>query len=405
MDLKRILFVDDEPLVLQGLQRMLRGLRREWTMEFAGSGEKALALMEKEPFDAVISDMRMPGMNGAQLLAEVMRLHPRTIRIILSGHADKDLILQCMGATHQYLTKPCDPDALKAVVRRATHLDYLRQHKRLTALVGQMQHVPTIPALYSAMVKALNDPNASIEEVAALVSRDIGMTARILKLVNSAFFGLGRPIADTAEAVNHLGFDVIKSLALALDTFGQLRVNAAVGVRLDEVFAHSVAVSNCARMIAHAEGADRKSQDEAFVSGLLHDVGKIILLANLPDDMQRAAAFAKERKKLDFECEREIFGADHAAVGGYLLGLWGLPVPVVEAVALHHTPASGTAEAFSPLTAVHAANAVVTGSDLILNLGPDALLDPKFLSGLGLLDRFDNWRASWLESMAAPASS
>jgi HD-like signal output (HDOD) protein len=405
MDPKRILFVDDEPLILQGLQRMLRGLRREWTMEFAESGEKALALMEKEPFDVVVSDMRMPGMNGAQLLAEVRSRQPRTVRIILSGHADKELILQCVGSTHQYLTKPCDPEALKSVVRRTTTLEYLHQHERLTTLVGQMQHVPTIPALYSAMVKALNDPNASIQEVAGLVARDVGMTVRILKLVNSAFFGLGRSIADTGEAVNHLGFDIIKSLALALDTFGQLRVNAVVGARLDEVFAHSVAVSNCARMIAHAEGANRRTQDEAFVSGLLHDVGKIILLANLPDDMQRVAAAAKQTKKLDYECEREVFGADHAAIGGYLLGLWGLPVPVVEAVALHHMPAEGTTEAFSPLTAVHAANAVVTGSDHILNQGPDALLDQKYLSGLGLLDRFDDWRSAWMETLAAPASS
>ena len=404
MDPKRILFVDDEPLILQGLQRMLRGLRREWTMEFAESGEKALSLMEKAHFDVVVSDMRMPGMNGAQLLTEVMRLQPRTVRIILSGHADKELILQCMGATHQYLTKPCDPETLKSVVRRATNLEYLHEHERLTTLVAQMQHVPSIPALHSQIAKALNDSNASIDDVAALIARDVGMTARILKLVNSAFFGLGRPIADTAEAVNHLGFEVIKSLALAIDTFGQLRVNAAVGRRLDEVFAHSIAVSNCARMIAHAEGADRKLQDEAFVSGLLHDVGKIILLANLPDEMQRAAAFSKERKKLDFESEREVLGADHAAIGGYLLGLWGLPVPVVEAVALHHCPASGTAEGFSPLLAVHAANAVVTGSDLILNQGPDELLDPKYLSAFGLLDRFDAWRASWLETMAAPAS-
>ncbi len=389
---KRILFVDDEPFILQGLKRMLHGQRHEWAMEFASGAAQALELMAQAPFDVVVSDMRMPGLNGAQLLTEVMRRHPRTVRIILSGHADKDLILQCVGSTHQYLSKPCDPEALKAVIQRAASLDYLRQHERLTTLVGQMEHLPTIPALYSAMVELLNNPNASIADLSALIARDIAMTARILKLVNSAFFGLGRPISDTDEAVSHLGFDTVKSLALALDTFGQMSPTAAANPDLDQLWTHSVAVSNCARVIARAEGADRKLQDEAYVSGLLHDVGKLVLRANLAEEERRARKLATEKGLPEWEAEREVFGADHAAVGGYLLGLWGLPVPVVEAVALHHEPALGTAREFSPLAAVHAADAIVHG--------PDAPLDRSFLQRVGLSDRADGWRAAWLESAA-----
>jgi HD-like signal output (HDOD) protein len=387
---KRILFVDDEPFILQGLRRMLHGQRHEWKMEFASGAAQALELMAQAPFDVVVSDMRMPGLNGAQLLTEVMRRYPRTVRIILSGHADKELILQCVGSTHQYLSKPCDPEALKAVIQRAASLDYLHQHELLTTLVGQMDHLPTIPALYSAIVEVLNNPNTSIEELSALIARDIAMTARILKLVNSAFFGLGRPISDTNEAVTHLGFDTVKSLALALDTFGQMSGKTAVNPGLEPVWTHSVAVSNCARLIARFEGADRKVQDEAYVSGLLHDVGKLVLLANLPDEGHRARQLAAEKRLPEWQAEREVFGADHAAVGGYLLGLWGLPVPVVEAVALHHEPALGTAREFSPLAAVHAANAIVHG--------PEAPLDSSYLQLIGVPDRVDGWRTAWLES-------
>ncbi len=122
MSNRRILFVDDEPLVLQGLQRMLRTMRNEWDMAFAEGGEAGLALLAEAPFDVVVSDMRMPGMNGAQFLREVMRLYPTTVRLVLSGHADKDLVSQCVGVAHQYLNKPCDADTLKSTIQNALFL-------------------------------------------------------------------------------------------------------------------------------------------------------------------------------------------------------------------------------------------------------------------------------------------
>jgi HD-like signal output (HDOD) protein len=400
---KRILFVDDDPLVLQGLRRMLYGQRNEWDMEFEESPLRVLERMAMTSFDVVVSDMRMPGMNGAQLLTEVMHRHPRTIRIILSGHADKELILKCIGSTHQYLSKPCEPETLKAVIRRATSLEYLQQHERLSALVVKMDFLPTIPALYSAIVGALNSPNTSTNDVSMLVARDIGMTARILKLVNSAFFGLSRTISDPAEAVNHLGFDTIRSLTLALDTFGQFDKKVTAVYSIEQIWRHSVSVSLCAKWIAHREGAERKVQDEAFVSGLLHDVGKLILHVNLPEEGRPISQLTKERGLSDHAAEQEVIGANHAAIGGYLLGLWGLPVPVVEAVALHHEPALAQGSDLTPLAFVHAANAIVNSSDGNGEVKAEKFVDAAYLHEVGIIDHLDGLRAAWLE--AAPASS
>jgi DNA-binding NtrC family response regulator len=175
MKKKRILFVDDEAMILQGLQRMLRPMREEWDMEFIGSGAKALERMGPAPFDVVVSDMRMPGMNGAEFLTEVMKRHPKTIRLILSGHADKELILQCVGATHQYLAKPCDADALKATVTRASNLEGNLQSEPLRKLVGQLSHLPSIPSLYMEIVEIANHPGASLEDVAQVIARDLAM--------------------------------------------------------------------------------------------------------------------------------------------------------------------------------------------------------------------------------------
>ena len=177
---KNILFVDDEPLVLQGLQRMLRFMRAEWQMEFVDTGPKALERMERQPFDVIVSDMRMPGMSGDQLLNQVMLRFPRTARLVLSGQADKDLVLRCVGSAHQYLIKPCDPDALRAGVNRAVSVGSLLADGKVQQLVGRMDHLPSVPSVYTDIVKLLQRPDATIQEVGQIISRDISMAANIL---------------------------------------------------------------------------------------------------------------------------------------------------------------------------------------------------------------------------------
>jgi len=114
-DKKRVLFVDDEPRILDGRRRMLRSMRHEWKMSFAETGQEALAILANQPFDVVVVDMRMPGMDGVQLLSEVRKRH-QIIRIVLSGTADREAILRAVGLAHQYLSKPCDAETLKSVL-------------------------------------------------------------------------------------------------------------------------------------------------------------------------------------------------------------------------------------------------------------------------------------------------
>src|ERR1017187_6368046 len=114
--MKNLLFVDDEVRVLQGLQRQLYGMRNEWNMNFKEGGAKALDFMASAPVDVIVTDMMMPGMDGAQLLTEVMKRHPDTIRIVLSGHADREAILRLVGPAHQYLSKPCDAEELRNAI-------------------------------------------------------------------------------------------------------------------------------------------------------------------------------------------------------------------------------------------------------------------------------------------------
>jgi HD-like signal output (HDOD) protein len=392
---KRILFVDDEILVLQGLQRMLRPMREEWEMEFIDGGAKALERMAATSFDVVVSDMRMPGMNGAELLSRVMQHYPKTVRLVLSGHADKELILKCIGSTHQFLAKPCDPEAIKAIVRRASATGDALQSDTLKRLVAQMSHLPSIPALYTRMIEALQDPEATMDAVGGIVSEDMAMTAQLLKLVNSAFFGLRRQVSSPAEAANYLGLDTIRSVVLLINVFSQYQSVKIEGFSLSTLGAHSLDTGVAAKGIAQLEGADRKLADEAFVAGMLHDTGKIVLAANFAWQYGDVLKLMRSDGFDQYRAEQRVFGADHAEVGGYLLGLWGLPVPVVEAIAFHHRPADVVEKTFSPLTAVHVANALVHFMGEADPVFPNRRLDITYLTGLGLIDR----AADWLENV------
>lgn len=389
----RVLFVDDEALVLQGLQRSMRSMRNEWEMTFVDNAAAALAFMEKTSVDVIVSDMRMPAMNGAQLLGQVMRRYPKTVRLILSGHADQDLILQCVGSTHQFLSKPCDPEQLRATVGRAMDLESKLNNERLQLLVGRMEHLPSVPSLYSEIVDLMHDPETTLEDVGNIIAKDIGMTAKILKLVNSAFFGLRRQVASPAEAVAYLGLDTIKSLVLSMHAFSQFESAQAGGFSLAELWDHSMRTAAAARWLVQMELNDRKMMDEAFVSGLLHDAGKSALAFNFPDEYGKVLVRTRTSSLTLRQAEQEAFGADHADVGGYLLGLWGLPTPVVEAIALHHQPTQSFANAFTPLTAVHVANAIISAG----TAGAPAW-DVTYLERLKLAGRVNLWRENLLNN-------
>ncbi len=389
--MRRILFVDDEPNVLQGLQRMLRPLRNEWETAYAGNGQEALKLLAESSFDVVVSDMRMPGMDGAQLLNEVMKHHPQVVRIILSGHSDQQSILRSVGAAHQYLSKPCDADTLKNTVAQACGLRELLASKTLKELVAQMNSLPSLPSLYVEVMQELQSPDGSLQKVGQIIAKDVGMSAKILQLVNSAFFGLRRHVGSPSEAAIFLGVDTVRALVLSVNIFSQFDRAQLKNFSIESLWTHSSLTGALAKQIAKAEGAEPKTVDYAFMAGLLHDVGKLVLAVDLPDKYSQTLALAHAQKKPLSEVERETLGATHAEVGAYLLGLWGLPDPIVEAIAYHSCPSCCLDHKFSPLTAVHVANAL-EHETRPANDEVAPVLDMEYLSELRLTHRLDVWR-------------
>lgn len=391
---RRILFVDDEERILQGIQRQLRSMRQEWDIRVATSGEEGLRLLTEEPCDVVVSDMRMPGMDGAQFLHQVMECWPHTVRIILSGQADRESILRSLAATHQYLAKPCDPDRLRAVVSRACALrDILYDHE-LQRLVSSMDTIPSLPGLYQQIQDELSSPEPSVKRIGDIVSMDLGMSAKLLQLVNSARFGLSRQVNSPGEAVSLLGVSTVRSLVLSSHVFTELDQLDVPGLSAAWLWQHALAVGSLARAIARFEKQTQEQTDLAFTAGLLHDCGMLLLMANRN---QQYALVVAEGAQLDDLCaaEQAHFSADHAAIGAYLLGLWALPEPIVEAVAFHHRPSAAGVMQLGPLAIVHIAAFLVdedASSSGARLPGLGEALDTTFVEALGIAERIPVWR-------------
>jgi HD-like signal output (HDOD) protein len=385
----RIVFVDDEQRVLDGIRRFLYPMREEWHMSFAVSGSQALEIMSRDPFDVIVTDVRMPGMDGTDLLARVRELHPGVVRIVLSGQSDRNLTLKTAVSAHQYLSKPCDADSLKLTIMRAVALKSTFTDPALQALVSGAGALPSIPSLYVEVMNKLEDPEGCAQDVANIIAKDPAMTAKILQLSNSAFFGLRRRLSDPKDAVLYLGLDTIKSLALSVKAFSQFTVRPLSRFSIEDLGRHTILTGILARKIAIAEGATKHEVEDSFMAGLLHDIGKLVLVAAAPEKYEQAMRFAEANGVHRRDAELKIFGTTHSEIGTYLLWLWGLPDSVVEAVAYHHAPGSCPARRFGPLTAVHAAN-VLAHEGGSVNAG--APMNMEYLDLLGLTARVPFWR-------------
>ena len=392
--MRKILFVDDEPNILEALERMLFPMQREWRIAFAGSGQEALDLMKQKSFDVIVTDMRMPGMDGAALLTEVKGRYPDTVRFVLSGQSDREITYRSVGLAHQFMAKPCNAKALKENVDSAFALRELLGNESLKRMISEADTLPALPEAYAALINELQSEDASVSSVGRIIEFDIGMTAKVLQLVNSAFFGLGQEVASATQAVSLLGLDTVKALVLMVGVFSQADDKEVPGeLSLDALWQHSMAAGEWSQKISEAEKTGKDLVSDCYTAGVLHDAGRLLLAVNFIGDYRHVLDYAFVNNVPLDDAEREILGCTHAEVGAYLLGIWGLPDAIIQAVAFHHCPNLCPALSFGPLTAVHAANVLAHEAH-----GPDGdycgapQMDLEYLDRLGLADRVATWR-------------
>ena len=404
MNAIRVLFVDDEPRVLEGLKRMLRPKRNEWQMTFVGSAQAALDSLRAEPCEVVVTDMRMPGMSGAELLEVVQREYPDTIRLILSGQAETESVMKALGVSHQFLSKPCDADILQGTIARAFTLRDLAGNQAIKTLVARINKLPTLPATYQRLVECLKRPDADMDDVARIISMDPAMSARLLKVVNSAYFGLAKPVVEVARAGALLGLDRIMSLVLGQGIFSGGDAPQVRGFSLEALWSHSIATATAAHRIAIDEGFDKDQVAAAFLAGMLHDIGKLVLAMGMPEEYSRVLEMARGRPGSEREIETLELQAAHTDVGAYLVGLWGLPNTIAEAIAFHEDPAQCTTE-FGLPGIVHVADRIAHHPEIADPRAPELHLNFEYLEKNRRGAKWNAWRELCAAAIAQERSS
>jgi HD-like signal output (HDOD) protein/CheY-like chemotaxis protein len=347
---RRILFVDDDPQLLSGLSKALRKHRDRWTMVFAGSGAAALAEVRTAGFDVVVSDMRMPVMDGAALLSSIRDEDPSTIRMILSGFSDRTAIARALPVAHQFFNKPCDLRELAAAIDRACELRALFSGDAMRTVTERIGALPPAPAIYHDLAAQLASADVCVTDVARVIERDPGLCARVLSLAGSPVLGAESVPATIAEAAAVVGVEMVVGLALASYAFALAGDRPPPDLEIAELQRHSLQVARAARRLATSP----EIAADAFVAGLVHHIGRIVIATAFPEVqaeiVRRGAAPAGAPVSA---IERELLGTSHAEVGAYLLGRWGLPLPVLEAIA---RPTSAVANpVLAALRAAHAA--------------------------------------------------
>jgi HD-like signal output (HDOD) protein len=378
---KRVLFVDDDTSLLDALRDALRSHRRRWSMRFVDSGEAGLRAIEDSPCDIVISDLRMPGLDGASFLECVRESSPTTIRIVLSGQAEPRMVARAANVAHQMLSKPCENELLVATIDRACQLTETIARVELRRATVGMAALPSTPHVYGELSQMLASDDASVSEIARIVERDMAISAKILQLANSAYFGRQQPVGAIGEAVSYLGLDTVRALVVQVDGFRQFTGdNALERLAVEQLQAHSWRVANLARQLVH----DPALRGAAFTAGLLHDVGLLVFATQDPPTLAQILVMAKERRLPLISAEREICGVTHAETGAHLLALWGLPIEITSAIASLESPPAG-APGLDTAGALYLANALIEeaeSSEAAVSLGEGASelerLEPAF---------------------------
>lgn len=341
MDKLKVLFVDDDRHVHTSLKRVVMARKLPIELLLTNSAERAVGILSSEACDVIVTDARLPDMEGKELLARVRERWPMTMRILMTSEAEDGVVSSLLAAAHQLLNKPVSPLQLLEAVQAASRLRFLLMNERLRQVVHRMEHLPVVPKAYMDLTRALVDENTSTQVLAGILSQDMSLTTGILKLINTPYFGLSRKVNDMLQAVSILGVNLIRGLVLTDRVFKTLDPDMYPGFDTEKLWAHCLDVARCCRAVARSEGCDGRAVEDAFLGGLLHDVGKIVLAEGCPGEFTRILLLAQARNVPLVELEEAELGVTHAEIGAYLLGLWGFSEPVVIAIAQHHGNTQG----------------------------------------------------------------
>lgn len=368
----RVMFVDDDPLILSGLRRQCRRMRPSWQVWFAESGQEALSLLAKAPVDIVVSDMRMPGMNGAEVLEVVRQRWPSMHRVILSGQTDQSSLLEHVGVIHRFLQKPCDMGQIVQAIEQSLKLRLELKASRLGAYVSRIKSLPVMTSVYRELMIAIESDESSVDIISKIVAKDMGLSVKVLQLVNSAFYCLPKRVESVTDAVHRIGLSNLKSLALIAKLFETLESGDRRNSHIAHLWSASTDIGAKAEMYAKAHNQQASTCADARLAGMLSMIGRVIMIACLPDVMAYTVELSNSTDTSLAECERKAFGVPQHVVGAYSLGIWAFADSITDAVLHQHKPSSiTTLDLTHPAVYVHAARVSMKTTTLVDRISCD----------------------------------
>ncbi|MEM9202263.1 MAG: HDOD domain-containing protein [Actinomycetota bacterium] len=355
LDLPTVLFVDDEPGVLDGLKLSVRPLRNELSFCFAGGMAEALEIFAERPIDVLVSDIRMRGGHGDELLRAVRDQYPTTVRYVLSGEAESDMVMRAMLIAHRWLSKPCSREDLTAALRSAVRYRNVVAGPNLAVHVAGADALPALPDRYWQITELLSSETSNAGQIAEVAEGDPVMAAKLLQLANSAAAGRGE-VKDVKGAVARIGLAAVGRLLLSIEVLRPFENPDPIpGFPVDEMQTFGERVGVMASKLALPEYLTT-----ARIGGLLTHLGLLIEASVVPDLLREAYDLADRRGMQIKDAQIELDGVSHPALAGHLMSIWGLPTDLVIAVFDSYMPMpTGMEPPFSAGQAIRAARLII----------------------------------------------
>jgi HD-like signal output (HDOD) protein len=380
----RVLFIGSDPLWFGQIKGDVGCLQPDWLCLHA-PGVAEMENLNWRSANALVVEARAS--DTRDWLEKARKERPDMNCLVRCDFSEKSVTDRWKGLGYPMLAAHSDASVLASSLLRNARLREWKADPAIQRILPSLRKLPATPRLYVQVTDELRSPNGSLDVVADLIRRDPVMSAKMLQLVNSAFFASSHEVTDTLDAAMILGTERIKSLILLAGIFSQYKEAKGICPSSEALQAHSIQVGVFARAITLSETKDAETAESAFTAGVLHDMGKMILAGNLPEWYKEVPKLRASKQLSDYSAELEMFGANHANVGACLLASWGLPLPILEAVAWHHEPERSSEKDFCLLAAVHAANAFAHQAE-----GTPAELHEGFLNRIGLADCCPRWR-------------
>jgi len=373
---RKILFVDDEEQILKSLRRIF--FKSAYNCFFASSGKEALVYLKEYNMDLIISDIRMPVMNGFELLEKVKKNYPNVIRMALSGYSDRSDIITAIekNLAKVYLYKPWDNKELRYIISSIFQLEDTLEDKGLFELFNNLESLPTVPKLYNKINEMLEN-HESIDKIRLEIEKDQSLASRILKVANSAFYAA--KTGSIKQAILYIGLVNVKNIVVSNTIFSNMNIDD-----VEKLWKHAALTNKMAGFI-YSKVLLKKLPSEYSAAGLLHDIGRVVIMNYFEEyhkkiDVLNNGNIVDIDRRLNYE--KKLLGFNHEIIGGYLLNWWEIPLPIVETALYHHEPRSSRIINKEIVRVVYLAN--ILSWQIIAPGKENNKIDPKVIESLDL---------------------